>query len=272
MTIGNINFHRGPRPYNLRARDYSIPSAELDLSEFTDLEAWMQPDQGNVLATAPNLHVFSRLNTYDMRASGAGISVGTGLTGGVAVVDFVGAAPADHTPFVVENLKLGGHYMLAGLWHFDAGATMGNTQTMWGWGINNTASNLHIFQQSGVLRVRHGQQGNDHASVSEFSAGDTALVMSCYDADSDEIKAYVNSLTPVSWEETDASGPVGGDMDLRIGSQWNNARSSAIQLFEGSCRASWIARAPWGRAEYDDTRNKFMTKIAAYYANDITLA
>lgn len=270
MTIGNINFRRGPLPHKSLAPGYAIPAAEQNLSRF-DLDAWMQPDQGNVLASAPNLHILSRVGAYDMRTTGPSTTIGTGLTDDLEVVQFAGNQQSGSTPLVVEGLRLGGDYMLAGIFHIDAAANMGNTFTFFAAGVNNTASSLHIFQQTGVLRVRHGPQGQDEASISEFSAGDTFLLMVCYEAATDTIKAYINSLTPVTWEATLATGAVGGDKDLRIGGQWNTAQNSTVQQLNGFCRAAWVAKAPWGRADYDEIREAFMTEVAAIYADDITL-
>lgn len=267
MSQGNQLYRKGPLPNQSFAPVYVPPQAERDLARFTDIDVWMQPDQANVLATEPHLHVFSRVNGYDIRSAGPDISVGTGLTGAKQVINFAGGSPAGQTPLVVENFKLGGSYFVGGIFTIDANANMNNAQTFCSVGVNNTPTSLSLFQQQGILRVRHGS--NDHASVSEFVAGGTYMINACYDADADDIKAYINSLTPVTWETSNATGAVGGDLDLRIGSQWNTSQTNVINMLDGTCRAAWAGRAPWGRSDYDATRNNFMTRMAAIYAADI---
>jgi len=274
VSTGNISYRRGPLPVQSRANQYVVPDAEQALSRF-ELDAWMQPDMGNVLATAPNLHVFSRVNAYNMRAKGAEIAIGTGLTGSREVVTFGGGAPADHEPMVIEGLRLNsdsleGHYMVAGVFSIDAGASIGDAMTFFSAGTQGTSDNMRVFQQSGALRVRHGV--NDHASVSEFSVGDTFLLMVCYDATADDFKAYINSLTPVTWESTAATGAVGANADMRIGSEWLGSHTGVQQLLDGFCRCAFVKREPWGRAEYDETRNAFLNEVAAIYSSDITLS
>jgi hypothetical protein len=86
------------------------------------------------------------------------------------------------------------------------------------------------------------------------------------------LKAYINSREAVHWDGTNATGVIGGDGDVTIGSRWQTGNGKAVQLLGGFCRAAWIGRAPWGAARYDGVRNEFMTRVASLYPDDITLA
>ena len=270
MANGTIAVRPGALPNKSQAATISIPATELSLSEFGDIDAWMQPDQGNVLAASPNLQVFSRFGGHSFTAKGADIAVGTDMTNSVEVVSFAGGSPTGSAPLRASGLYLGGDYMLCGIFGFDADAVMSDVHTFFSSGIQGTTSAQHIYASDGALVVKH--DALSHTEVGAFTAGNTYFSMICYEAATDTLKAYINSREAVHWDGTNATGVIGGDGDVTIGSRWQTGNGKAVQLLGGFCRAAWIGRAPWGAARYDGVRNEFMTRVASLYPDDITLA
>lgn len=269
MLKGNVPRHPFPLPYRSRSIAYTVPAGEAALADFKDIELFIQPDQGNVLAGAPNMQIASRYGGYIAKAVDDDIALTTGLAEGVPVVSFPGGSPNDTEPLHVPGYTLGGDYMLCILFGFDGDATMSAAQTLFAAGLDGTASSLKVFMLNSGLYVRH--DSGDTVKSSVFSAGEQYLVMVTYDATADEIKGYVNSTSSLTWTADAATGAAGGDDGLQIGSRWNAGRTKINQALDGKVRAAWAARAPWGQAAYDTVRTDFLTAVAGLYG-DITLA
>ncbi|MBR9893338.1 hypothetical protein GYB14_16690 [bacterium] len=270
MLIGNINRIPYALPYASQAAEYDVPAGEQRLSDYPDLEIWMQPDQGNVIAPSPNLAIASRFGGYAFTAKGAGTFVTTDLTEAVEVVQFPVGAPTGSEPLRAEGYNLGGDYVLCGLFRFDDAADMSSTvHTLFSAGIDGTASKVQVYALGGSLIVRHN--ATDCARTGVFSAGEEYLVMITFDAATGDCKAYVNSTVELGWSSENALAAAGGDDALAIGGRWIAGKAKGAQIMDGVCRAAWAGRAPWGMSRYDTVRTSFLTEVAGLYS-DITLA